>query len=228
VFFVAFGASMLAVLVAAFARSYFLRAPLGTPDLSGAPGLPLYLHVHGLMLTSWFVLFLVQAQLVSSGRVRTHRALGIAGVVLAIAIIPMSLMTVVRSIPRLPLAGFTPELINGVVVGDFLSVGLVFPALVAAAIVLRKRADPHKRLMVLACLTLWGPVGARLAAVFHPAVAIGFSELTFLVALGIYDFKRNRRVHPVTLWGGALLIGVRVGAVLASQTDAAKAFVAGL
>jgi hypothetical protein len=54
---------MLAVLFAAFSRSYFLRAALGTPDIGGAPGLPLHLHVHGLMLTSWFVLFLVQAHL---------------------------------------------------------------------------------------------------------------------------------------------------------------------
>jgi hypothetical protein len=111
-------------------------------------------------------------------------------------------MTVVRSIPRLPLAGFTPEMINGIVVGDFLSMGTVFPALVTAAILLRKRADSHKRLMVLACLALWGPVGARLAAVFRPAVAIAFSELTFLVALGIYDFKQNRRVHPVRSGAG--------------------------
>src|SRR5579864_8701773 len=65
------------ILFAGFARSYYLRLVFETT------GLPLLLHLHGFLFTSWFVLFFVQARLVARHRVDLHRKLGVVGAFLA-------------------------------------------------------------------------------------------------------------------------------------------------
>ena len=65
------------IVFAGFARTFYLKTLFGTRSL------PLYLHLHGLMFTLWFVLFFVQARLVARHRVDLHRRLGVFGAVLA-------------------------------------------------------------------------------------------------------------------------------------------------
>jgi len=54
---------------AGFARSYYLKTFFATPVL------PTLLHLHGAILTLWFVLFFVQVRLVAVRRVDLHRLL---------------------------------------------------------------------------------------------------------------------------------------------------------
>src|SRR4029077_3127834 len=56
-----------------FTRSLYARA-LFHPD-----PIPPYLYLHGIVLTSWFVLAFVQALLVSAGRAESHRRIGVVG-----------------------------------------------------------------------------------------------------------------------------------------------------
>ncbi|MGC1491212.1 MAG: hypothetical protein WA798_07540, partial [Candidatus Acidiferrum sp.] len=76
-------AAILAMLLvfAGFARTYYLKTFFGTPVL------PPLLHLHGFVLTLWFVLFLAQVRLVAARRIDLHRLLGICGVVLAAFIV---------------------------------------------------------------------------------------------------------------------------------------------
>jgi len=60
-----------------FAESYYLKFLFGTPPLR------LLLHVHGIVMTAWLVLFAVQVRLVATRRLDVHRRLGLLGVVLA-------------------------------------------------------------------------------------------------------------------------------------------------
>jgi len=57
---VAVGAAL--IVFAGFARTYYLK------ELSGTRSLLLLLHVHGLVMTLWFVLFLAQVRLVATHR----------------------------------------------------------------------------------------------------------------------------------------------------------------
>jgi hypothetical protein len=57
------------VVFAGFARSYFLK------NLFGTPALPWLVHLQGALMTSWFLLFFVQARLISAHRVDWHRRL---------------------------------------------------------------------------------------------------------------------------------------------------------
>src|SRR5260221_10613059 len=67
-------AALVAILAmfAGFAPTYYLKGAFGTPDLSTLR------HVHGVVMSAWFALFLVQARLVATGRTQIHRKLGVA------------------------------------------------------------------------------------------------------------------------------------------------------
>lgn len=118
------------IVFAGFARTYYLK------ELFGTRSLPLLLHVHGLVMTLWFVLFLVQVRLVAAHRTDLHRRLGVIGAVLALLVVVVGATTIiVRGKPHFrpghSLAGLAFQL----------SILLVFAVLVGAAIVFRRRSD---------------------------------------------------------------------------------------
>ncbi|HET7924048.1 MAG TPA: hypothetical protein VFL30_04075, partial [Rhodanobacteraceae bacterium] len=103
-----------------------------------------------------------------------------------------------------------------VVWGNFISIA-VFAGLVAAAIVLRRHPETHKRLMVLASIAIVGPALARISrwpifggedSPFIPVVL-----LALLLAVIAHDLVRERRVHKATICG----VGVIVAAAIAQQ-----------
>jgi hypothetical protein len=83
----------------------------------------------------------------------------------------------------------------------------VFPVLFGAALLLRRRTDYHKRLVLIATFELVTAAVARWPGVtsLGPPGFFGFTDL-FLVPLLIYDISTRGRVHPATLWGGLFLI----------------------
>lgn len=190
------------LLFAGFARSYYLRSAFGFPTLSG------FLHLHGLVNTLWFVLFLVQVGLISVGRTRLHRQLGVLGVGLAALMVAVTAVVVIRAAGR----GFTPfpETVNW---PGFLLLGLgivaTFAVLFSAAIWLRGKSALHKRLMVLASLSIWGPAISRLPLHFiesgslWTSIAVGDACVLACVAV---DCVRNRKLNPGYLWGGLLIL----------------------
>jgi hypothetical protein len=84
---------------------------------------------------------------------------------------------------------------------------LVFSGLVGAAILLRRRGDYHKRLMLLATLSLLGPAFGRLTA--YAKGLRGDSDIGVLLlcagtvlACAVVDKVRSHRLHPAFFWGG--------------------------
>jgi hypothetical protein len=80
-YYVAVAIGVAAIVFAGFARTYFLR-----PLFFRAP-LPLLLHVHGAVMTSWILLFFTQTCLIAAHRVDWHRRLGIVGTALAVVLV---------------------------------------------------------------------------------------------------------------------------------------------
>src|SRR4051812_19410391 len=69
-----------AIVFAGFARTYYLHGVVAAP-------LPSWIvHVHGLLMTLWVALFVVQAALVSAKQIRIHQRLGYAAIGLAVMI----------------------------------------------------------------------------------------------------------------------------------------------
>lgn len=209
------GAAVAALLVvlAGFARTYYLKLAFDTPAL------PTLLHVHGLVMTSWFALFLVQARLVAGGRTDLHRRMGIFGALLAVAVLVMGCTVAIHG-ARLGHAppGAPPALV-------FLAIPLadmlVFALLVGAALWFRRRSDMHKRLMLLSCVGLLTAAIVRIPLPLwqQGGIIAAFLTTTVLVlACVVYDFRMHRRLHPAFGWGAALIVASWPLRLAASQT----------
>jgi hypothetical protein len=192
-FYSGMSVAFLVIVFAGFARTYYLR-PLFHPQ----PLIPL-LHLHGILFSSWIVMLFAQTTLVAAGRTDIHRRLGVAGGVLAALMVVVGTATGIIRGRNEPLDTLTIPL------GDM----LVFAILVAAALLLRRRIEWHKRLMMLATITVLPAAVARLPFDFiQRAGALAFFGLPDLlvVVLLAHDVITRGGPHRATVLGGALLI----------------------
>ena len=208
---------------AGFARTYYLRLFAGGPKatLTGGPFTAL-VHVHGALFTAWVLLFIVQTALVASRRVAVHRRLGLAGAVLAAAMVVAGTILAIGTAAR----GAAPP---GVDPLAFLAIPIfdmiLFASFMTTALALRRDREAHKRLMLLAYISIIVAALARLPGVL-PLGPPGFFGLAFLfiVVAGIYDLLSRRRLHRAYVWGGAIfLVSVPLRLVI-SGTGAWRAF----
>jgi hypothetical protein len=182
-----------------FAKTFFLRSQFDVPLI------PAYLYVHGVVLTTWFVLVVAQTFLVAAHRTDLHRRLGVAAVVVGILIIPISAFVVVHAAQRTH--GAITAHLRLEIVGDLLSL-LWFAGFVAAGVYFRRRPDVHKRLMIASCFTIYGPVFARFNSVYGLPVPTPVVVPLALVTLGAFDLLVARRLHRATVWIAVLFVGV--------------------
>lgn len=216
------GAVLAAVIAfTGFARTYYLKGSFGTPDLSPV------LHAHGLVMTLWFVLFVVQARLVAAGRTGLHRQLGVAGVIVAILIVALGSVIAVDGAR----GGLSPGLPPLVFLAIPLGMLVVFTVLVGAAILLRRRSDWHKRLMLLATLGLLTPALARLSihglGIESPPLFFALTD-AIVIAWVAWDTVRNRRLHPAFLWGTLFFLASQPLRIAIGHTEAWQRFAAWL
>jgi len=183
-----------------FSRTYFLKSYFG------APALPSLVHFHGLVFSSWIVLFVAQTALVSRGRTDIHRRLGILGGALAASMMIIGPLTAINAaqLGRTP-PGVPPLVFLAIPLFDI----LVFAVLIIAAFYYRARPDHHKRLMLAATIALLPAAFFRFPFAIvqsnNPMAAFVLMDL-FIIAAAIIDTIRNRRFHPAFAWAGVLLI----------------------
>lgn len=202
-YFVGAALIIAAIIFAGFAPSYYLRAWFDTHSL------PLLVQVHGLIMTAWVALFVTQVLLVARHRTALHRRLGVLGALLAVLIVGVGMMTLVAAATREVHANpHSPPAVFFLMLLGFNTIDLlVFATLVTGAILLRRRSDWHKRLMLLATASLLGPALARLPlSFFDNNVHALYVMYVFIVLCAIIDTARHRRLHPAFAWGVPSLI----------------------
>jgi hypothetical protein len=190
------------VMFVGFARNYYLRAWLGTRVIT------FMVHVHGLVMTAWVVLFVTQTLFIANHRVDLHRKLGIFGAVLAAVVLGLGVFTIVHSIERQNAGADLTLCMELFVAFDGLSL-LVFAGLVLAGVLYRQRREVHKRLMLIAMISLLPPAYGRLiASVTHDNVELLVLGMMYASALSclVVDAWCRRRVHPAFAIGSALVI----------------------
>ena len=200
VFYGAFAAFIAVVIVSGFTPTFFARgsfaplAPLGTVRLA-----------HGVVFTTWVALFVAQPLFIASGRRQWHKRMGAAGAVVAAAMFATGLAVTV-ALER----SHGPEPLPTLLVHLFTNVAplTVFAACVTMGIRRRHASAAHKRWMLLATVILVPPATGRLLphlgldALNTPVYAV------FAFANAVYDKLTLGRVHPVSLYGAAFLIGL--------------------
>ena len=205
VFYSSLAIVMALVVFVGFAPTYYLRALNDSPvTVTGRTALTPLAHVHGAIFTAWVLLFIVQTALIASHRVKVHRRFGNAGAVLAAAMVLIGSNTAIASAR----AGGAPP---GVDPLAFLAIPLfdmvLFPIFVGAALWHRRNRETHKRLMLLAYISIITAGIARWPGVlqYGPPAFFGLTCI-FLLAGAIYDAATRRRVHPAYIWGGAVFV----------------------
>lgn len=210
-FYTGMSLACLLVVFVGFAPSYYLRSRFFTD------GLPAHLHAHGLLFSVWIVFMVGQTWLISAGRRAWHRALGPAGAALAALMAISGVTAGIMTARREAALGFE-EAARAFLTIPMFSMA-VFAGLVAAGILWRGRPQTHKRLMLLATISI---LDAPIARWPGAPGQFGVSLLTdlFIAAAVLYDVVSRRRVHPATIAGGLVIAGNQALRDVAGRSEA--------
>jgi uncharacterized membrane protein YozB (DUF420 family) len=222
--------ALTAFVFAGFAPTYFMLSYFHGATLSGLPEgatLTPLVHMHAFVTSAWMVLLVAQTGLISARRYDLHRTLGLAalGLIPLMLIVGMATALTAARLAHVP-PGWTPPAFLLIP----LSTVIGFALFAALALAFRRDAQMHKRLMLLATISLVIPAGARLASHLQsigiPAGPAGGMLLVnlFLVALVAFDLFTRSRLHPATLWGGGAFLLSEPLRVAISHTDAWQGF----
>ena len=184
-----------------FAPTFYLNGQFNHFPLSG-------LHIlHGTVFSSWIALLIVQSALISARRVRVHRSLGYAAIALVFLMVVLGVTIAIYAVRRgtTPPGAPPPPVFFAIPFFDM----IVFSALVGAGFWYRNRPETHKRLMIVATLSIVPAASARILLNLHVGAPILKAYGTsFLILLGcmVYDYATRRRVYPAYLWSGLFFV----------------------
>lgn len=212
-FFVKMAWILAAIIVIGFAQN----AALGRVDI---PKVPVWVHVHGLLMLGWLALFVTQNRLAASGNLALHRNLGWAGAFLVCAIVGIACFTGVMS---LALHRFPPFFSAPYFLALTMIDTLAFGGLVMAGIINRRHTETHRRLMMGGTIIILEPAFGRLL----PMPIIGGEtgewitmviQLCFVGAIALHDRRTLGRIHPATVSVGLVVVLAHIVIALAARS----------
>jgi hypothetical protein len=211
-FFFGLTVALIVIVFVGFAPTFYLDPWFDTA--TDDHPFPTYLVIHAALLTAWFAGLVVQSALITRGRVDVHRKLGVIAAGVAAGVVVMGVIATIEAIPHAPDVLVTANSWNL----------LVFAVLVAAAIWKRSRPQVHRRLMLIAAISIIGPAvspqrmfGAYLQSLLVDVVQIPLPLVfwvVLIVPMIVNDLLTMRRVHAATAWG----VGAKATATLATVT----------
>jgi hypothetical protein len=221
-----------AVAFLGFAPTFFL--PLAAGKFSAPPSV----HVHGIVFFTWSLYFVFQAWLPASGQVGRHRSVGLIGVSLATAMTIFGFLAGVTAMKQSAAIGQTDA---GIAFAIVPWSGILFFAVAfAIGVAMVRRPEVHKRLMLLAGISILDAAVARWFLTFlappgppgPPPVAVtippAFVAYLLLVVAMVHDWRTRGRPHAVYVIGGLALIAVKLLNLPISTTHAWHAFAGGI
>jgi uncharacterized membrane protein YozB (DUF420 family) len=235
-FFLIISLILLGLIFSGFWNSFYLRAFVEPPKIHADAYFTPMLYVHGSVLTVWFLLLFTQSLLIQAGNVAMHRRLGIVGMVLAVALVFSVIPAMFDFVPRIARAGISRDvaLKFGAPLFWFDVFNLIgFVVLVGWAWLKRRDGAFHKRLMILASISMMVPALFRAAQTLLPGIPpMPFSLLivvALIVSVYVWDVARFRRPHKATILATSVIgvtytAGFWVGSLPAAIDLADKIF----
>ena len=201
-----------------FLPTYWMPMATGAP-INKAP----VSHIHGIIYFAWSLYIVFQSWLGATGQIVRHRAVGLIGVSLTTAMVIFGVMAVMRFMAETAAAG-QPEAGVAIAAVALSNVGL-FAVLVTAALVNIRRPEWHKRLMVMAAISILGAPIARWFIVYlhmlppRDAIADWIVVMLALVPL-LHDWRTRGKPHNAYWIALTAIVAVRLvrGPVIASHT----------
>ncbi|HEX2793752.1 MAG TPA: hypothetical protein VHN58_04915 [Croceicoccus sp.] len=184
---------------------------LAAVDRGQRPGLPTAMHIHAVLMGSWMMLLLAQTTLMASGRGGMHMQLGLAGMVLAPALVIAGLVLVPTNLRIWSAFGAAGSDEMQREVQQFLHVmtniallqlriAICFLALVFLGLRARRHdGELHKRLMVLATTVPLPAAFDRMTFLPHTLpqspLTADLWPLFAIAPMFLWDLYRRRRIH---------------------------------
>ena len=198
------GAFGIAVAVVGFAKTFFY--PLGTGTFTAHP----LVYVHGVFLFGWIAFFFAQSWLVHRKKLQIHKKMGWVGGAITVGVVLSTLGIATLASRRTAAAGELVQANSELFV--IMIEMVIFSALITSALLVTRRPETHKRLMLLALIASLGPAWFRFRHYF-PEVSnpVFFYSLliadSLIVIAALADLPRSGRVHWVyPVVGGAMVI----------------------
>ena len=228
-FYVWMGALCVLLPIGGFFGTYLVPLASGTFDE------PSILHVHAVLAFAWTGLFVTQAWLIARGRVVRHEAVGLAGIALATATFSTGVIVAIKTMNVGIATGNEGARAFAIVP---ITIIVTFAGLVAAAVANIKWPEYHKRLMLMATISIMPPAMGRLLGMATQQIAIGPRRLGATiapVALGsvsavaadllivgamAYEWRTRGRVHRVYWIAGAAIVLIQLLRIPLSATGA--------
>ncbi len=182
---------------------------------------PLVFHLHAFVFFGWVALFVCQSGLVAADNVALHRKLGWLSVVWLPLMVVMGIIITITSMQRSGGPFFFDA--NEFMISNVIGL-LAFAGMISTAIIMRRRTDWHRRLIMSAMAAILGPAFGRLMPMpllipsglgWEISNVIG---LIFILVGMAADKRRHGAVHPAWMVGLAVGFGwIALGQVLSYQ-----------
>ena len=228
-FYVAMAGACALIAFGGFAPTYWLQLAPGT--FIGSP----LLHLHAALFSAWTLFFLLQTIFAAQGRIDRHRAWGLLGVSLATAMVFVGFAAADEVLAKRLAAGLGDKARAFHIAST--SIITLFGVFVFAAIAYVRRPEAHKRLMLLATITVLAPAIARVFFAVNVGIAAGlrpglgpprtvesilmpsFVADALILAGVIHDIRTRGRPHPAYLIGGVVIVAMQLLRVPVSTTQ---------
>ena len=214
--------------VVGFTPTYWL------PLFRGTLNVPAISHAHAAVFYSWTLLFLAQTWLAANRKLTRHREWGVVGVALATTMVFVGMAAAITSLKQSTADGFG-EAVRAFTILPVSGI-IFFVALFALALIKVRQLETHKRLMLVATVSLLQAAVGRWFLIFIAPVPLDggpvspppvfvtimpglLSDLLILAAM-VHDRKTRGRVHPVYWIAGGALVALQVLRVPLSTTAA--------
>lgn len=200
------GILSVAIAIAGFWPKYF------GPLLTGTLQTDTMIHVHAIIFVGWLVIVGVQAWFAASGRLAWHMRVGNYAMYWGVLVIVVGVITAFTVFGDRIAAGNVQEARNRLFVP--LTDLMVFVPFFAAAWLLRRRPELHKRLIIVATTILLIAAVHRIPFLGGrppPAPQLLAVWLSPIYICMIHDFIKTRRVSLVYLLGMGAVLFLKFG-----------------
>lgn len=184
---------------AGFGMTYFFPLARGS-----FPPAPPVVHLHGVVFSTWMLLFVVQAALVNVRNVALHRSLGMYGIAHATAVLFTGALITLLGIRNVDAAASSPSFLDAMYLSFAALSG--FALLFTLALRNTRRPEIHRRLMLYAILPLMPPGVNRFFMVpfgldYIPVVPLYLTLDGLALVMLLHEWRASGKIGGYSLLG---------------------------
>jgi len=201
---------LLLVVLLGFGPRFFLRPFFEQPRHLQMEQLPIQFMLHGILMTLWYVLLVVQSALVNSRNVHLHMRLGWGLGVIAVLAVISAIPVMMGFAPRMVELGFldvqNPDRVwfQSLQWTNDIFALITFSAMVCIGFLFRTNKALHRTMMLFASMAFTGPATGRLMEWTAPSFFIEGTVTVYILfplSVLIYDWVSGKKFPFYALAG---------------------------